>query len=284
MDTRVDKKLPTFCRLKSSKLMALLTAALIVFTVTGCGTLQNGRGWGQDAIYPVELKRISSAAYHAFFDLQTLLPAAGALVFCLDDYDQKVSDWATNNHPIFGSQNSASQASYNLSYALGAETLVTALATPSGKDPKDWATNKAKGVAVLLGAELATEGVTGLLKVTTNRTRPSGTSDNSFPSGHSSNAFSSATLANRNLNSIKMPEGVRLPLQVGNIVIATGVAWARVEAGAHYPSDVLAGAAIGHFLSAFIYDAFMGLPEQKRWELYASPTKGGAMFEVSFGF
>jgi membrane-associated phospholipid phosphatase len=252
--------------------------------MTGCGTLQNGRGWGQDAIYPVEPKRISSAAYHAFFDLQTLLPAAGALVFCLDNYDQKVSDWATTNHPIFGSQNNASQASDYLSYGLGAETLVTALATPSGKDPKDWASNKAKGVAVELGAELATEGVTGLLKVTTNRTRPSGTSNTSFPSGHSSNAFSSATLANRNQNSIKMPEGVRLPLQVGNIVIATGVAWARVEAGAHYPSDVLAGAAIGHFISAFIYDAFMGLPEQKRWELYAWPTKGGAMFEVSFGF
>jgi membrane-associated phospholipid phosphatase len=106
----------------------------------------------------------------------------------------------------------------------------------------------------------------------------------SFPSDHSSNAFSSATLSNRNLNAIKMPAGVRLPLQVGNIVIATGVAWARVEAGAHYPSDVLAGAAIGHFISAFMYDAFMGLPEQKNWVLYASPTKGGAMVEVSFDF
>jgi membrane-associated phospholipid phosphatase len=115
-----------------------------------------------------------------------------------------------------------------------------------------------------LGAALVTAGVTGLLKVTTNRTRPSGTSNNSFPSDHSSQAFSSASLSNRNLNSIKMPVGIRLPLQIGNIVIATGVAWTRVEAGAHYPSDVLAGAAIGHFLSAFIYDAFMGLPEQKR--------------------
>jgi hypothetical protein len=170
MDTRVDKKLPTCCRVKSFNLITLLSAALIVFTVTDCGTMKNGRGWGQDAIYPVELKRISSAAYHAFFDLQTLLPAAGALIFCLDDYDQRVSDWATTHHPIFGSKNSASEASDYLSYGLGAETLVTALATPSGNDPKDWATNKAKGVAVELGAQLVTAGVTGLLKVTTNRT------------------------------------------------------------------------------------------------------------------
>ena len=81
-----------------------------------------------------------------------------------------------------------------------------------------------------------------------------------------------------------MPEEMRMPLQIGNIVLATGVAWARVKAGAHYPSDVLAGAALGHFLSAFIYDAFTGLPEHKRWGLYVSPTKGGAMIGLSFGF
>ena len=275
--------MPIYRRLKRFNPMALLAVTFIFFAMTGCGTLQNGRGWGQDAIYPVELKRISYAAYRAFFDLQTLLPAAGALVFTLDHYDKRVSKWAITHHPIFASENSASQASDYLSYGLGAETFVTALATPSGKDSKDWTYNKAKGVGVELGAELATAGATTLLKDTTNRTRPNG-GNKSFPSGHSSDAFSSATLANRNLNSIKMPEEMRMPLQIGNIVLATGVAWARVEAGAHYPSDVLAGAALGHFLSAFMYDAFMGLPEHKRWGLYVSPTKGGAMIGLSFGF
>jgi membrane-associated phospholipid phosphatase len=275
--------MPIYSGLKRSNLMVLFGVTFILFVLTGCGTLQNGRGWGQDAIYPVELKRIAYSAYRAFFDLQTLLPAAGALVFNIDHYDQRVSKWAITHHPIFGSTNSASNASDYLSYGLGAETLVTALATPSGKDPKDWTTNKAKGVGVEVGAELATAGVTSLLKQTTNRTRPNG-GDNSFPSGHSSDAFSSTTLANRNLNSIKMSDEMRIPLQVTNIVLATGVAWARVEAGAHYPSDVLAGAAIGHFLSAFMYDAFMGLPEHKRWGFYVSPTKGGAMIGLSFGF
>jgi len=55
-----------------------------------------------------------------------------------------------------------------------------------------------------------------------------------------------------------------MSLQLGNLLLATGVGVARVEAGAHYPADVLAGAAIGHFLSAFIYDAFIGLPEHER--------------------
>jgi membrane-associated phospholipid phosphatase len=283
MDTSEDGTLPTCRGVRRPNLTVRLAVAFILVTMTGCGTLQNGRGWGQDASYTAGLKRIPSAAYHAFFDLQTLIPAAGAVVFTVDDFDQRVSRWATTYHPIFGSQHTASQASDYLSYGLGTETFATALATPSDKDSKDWVSNKAKGLGVELGAELATAGITSLLKETTNRTRPNG-GNNSFPSGHSSGAFSSTTLANRNLNSIKMRKEVRVPLQVGNLVLATGVAWARVEAGAHYPSDVLAGAALGHFVSALMYDAFMGLPEHKSWELYVSPTKGGAMIGVSFGF
>ncbi len=275
--------MPTCWGLKRSNPMVLFTVTSIILVMTGCGTLQNGQKWGHDAIYPVDLKRIPDAAYHAFFDLQTLLPLAGALVFTVDHYDQKVSKWAIDHHPVFGSQNAANQASDYLVYGLGAEVLATALATPSGKDSRDWVYNKAKGVGVEAGAELVTAGLTSLLQNATDRTRPNGEAK-SFPSSHTSNAFSSATLANRNLNSIPMPGEVRLPLQIGNLLLATGVGWARVEAGSHYPSDVLVGAALGHFLSAFIYDAFIGLPEHERLGLYVSPSKHGVMIGVTFGF
>ncbi len=283
IDIPGEVSLPIRPGLKRSNLVVLWAVAFIVFTMTGCGTLQNGRRWGQDAISPVELKRIPSAAYHAFFDLQTLVPAAGALVFTLDHYDKRVSRWATTHHPLFGSENTASQASDYLVYTLGVETFATALATPSGNNPKDWTLDKVKGISVELGAELVTAGTTSLLKDATNRTRPDG-GGKSFPSGHVSDAFSSATLANRNLNSITMPEEMRMPLQIGNLLLATGAGWARVEAGRHYPSDVLAGAALGHFLSAFVHDSFMGLPEHKRLGLYVSPTKHGVMIGLSFGF
>jgi hypothetical protein len=117
----------------------LLAVAFISFTMVGCGTLKNGRGWNQDAVYPVDLKKIPDAAHHAFFDLQTLIPAAGALVFGVSHADHKVSDWATDHTPIFGSKNNANDASDYLLYALEAETFATALATPSGEDLKDWA-------------------------------------------------------------------------------------------------------------------------------------------------
>jgi len=269
-----------YSSLKRFHLIILLAVVSISLSLTGCGTLSNGRGWGQDAIYPVELKKIPRAAFNALVDPETLIPVAGALVFAVDHFDKKVSNWATTHHPIFGSEQNARNASDYLSYPLPVEALVTALATPSGDDSKDWASSKLKGIAVEGSALLLTEGITGLAKVTIDRTRPNG-GGKSMPSGHSSFAFSAETLSNRNLEYISLPNEVRLPLQVGNILLATSVAWARVEGGNHYPSDVLVGAALGHFLTAFINDAFLGLPKDKRF-IVLSPLQRGAMVQLNF--
>jgi hypothetical protein len=39
-------------------------------------------------------------------------------------------------------------------------------------------------------------------------------------------------------------------------LLAAGTAWARVEAGQHYPADVLAGVALGRFLGDFMSRLF----------------------------
>jgi hypothetical protein len=64
--------------------------------------------------------------------------------------------------------------------------------------------------------------------------------------------------------------------------MGTGVAWARVEAGAHFPSDVLAGAALGNFLSAVVHDSFMNLPREKGYGFSVFPLKGGVMAKLCF--
>ena len=269
--------------LKQSYAALLLIMGFFLTIITSCGTLENRRGWGQDAIYPVDSKRISQSLYNACVDWGTLVPAGGAVVSSLDHFDERVSVWATGRNPIFGSVESASRTSNYLEGILAAEVLLTALVTPSGKDSTEWVSSKAKGLSVELGAELVTLGVTTGLKDVTNRSRPNG-GDNSFPSGHSSGAFTSSALANRNLQYISMSDNLRIALEVGNVLLATGTAWARVEANAHFLSDVLAGAAIGHFFGAFIHDSFMGLPEEKPFDVKVVPAHGGALVAVSFPF
>lgn len=262
----------------------ILLPAMISILVAGCGTLENGRGWGQDAFFPIVPERISGAAYDAFFNPQTLIPLAGAAVFAIDDFDERVSDWAVKHNPVFGSTVDAIDASDSLKDILQVEAIVTALATPSGDDPEQWAFSKLRGIGVELLAMGVTHSATSRLKDATNRTRPSKSDDRSFPSSHTSSAFSYMTVANRNLDSINMPRMFKPALKVGNTLLAASVAWARVEGQQHYPSDVLAGAALGHFLTAFIHDAFLNLPEDSNVDFAVFPVKGGAGVELVFRF
>ena len=266
-------------------MMARLLVLGLVWVLTGCGTLSTGRGWGQDALTSVSWQRVQRAAHNAFFDLQTVLPAAGAIIFAASDLDDQTSEWAVEHTPLFGSVQNAQDASDYLRATLWVEAGVTALATPSGADAKSWLLSKGKGLAVELAAIGVTSGITSGLKQVTDRSRPDDPMNTlSFPSGHASSAFAASTLANRNLDALAMPMGIKRPLQVGNLLLATGVAWARVEGGRHFPSDVLAGAALGHFLSAFIHDAFLGLPDTNRFHLIILPAKDSTQVEVSFSF
>ena len=274
--------MPACCGLKRSHLMILFAVTFILFAVTGCGTLSNGRGWGEDAIFPVDLKKIPRAALNALEDPQTFLPAAGALVFGLSKWDKKVSHWATDHTPIFGSTTNASNDALYFEIPLYTEVFITAVGTPSGDDSKDWVYSKLKGMVVEGAAELVTAGMTSLLKDATGRTRPNGSGNASFPSGEASAAFSSVALSNRNLDSIEIPQEVKIPLKVVNILLGSTVAWARVEAQAHYPSDVLAGAALGNFLSATVHDSFLNLHKDKGYGFSIFPTKGGVMAGLYF--
>ena len=271
------------CRHKQFPALLFLTLGLFLTAMAGCGTLENGRGWGQDAIYPVNSKTITHSLYNAAVEWRTWVPAGGAVLSSFDDFDQRVSEWATDYTPIFGSKDSASQMANYLLAALEAEVFVTALATPSGEDTKQWIESKAKGLAVELGAEAATVLTTEALKDITNRSRPSG-EGSSFPSGHSTAAFSSVALANRNLESIPMSKNLRIGLEIVNELLAAAVAWARVETNAHYLSDVLAGASLGNFIGAFMYDGFMGIHEKRPVQVGIFPVPGGLAAGISFSF
>jgi membrane-associated phospholipid phosphatase len=260
---------------------------LVVYSLvllTGCGTLPNGRLWGQDTTLSPGWKRVGHAALEAALAPETWVPAAGALVFQVENIDRKLADWAADHTPVFGSQKGAARASDALQDATRLAYGITALATPSGKQFEAWAKAKGGGLAVGATAMGLTAGVTATLKAGTHRTRPDASDSLSFPSSHASHTAVLETLAARNLESLALPAGGRIALRIGLTTLTAGTAWSRVEAHKHFPSDVLAGVALGHFLGAFINDAFLGLNRTQAGGFTIQPSRKGVMLGLYWSF
>ena len=201
-------------------------------------------------------------------------PLAGAAVLQLDSWDEDVSEWARDETPVFGSEGSAQDWSDGLRNAAVAGYAVSVLATPS----------KARNAAVGVGAFAVTAGVTEGLKAATSRERPNGNDDESLPSGHAANAAVFNTLTVHNLQAIDMGSRLRTSLEIGAGAVTVGTAWARVESGDHYPSDVLVGMALGNFMGKLFAQTFLGLEPDARLAFGAEPVRGGAMLHWEMRF
>ena len=254
----------------------LLLALCAPLLFGACTTLPDGRLWGQDATYKPGWERIKDSAIHAARDPWVWAPLLGAGLFQIEDWDREVSDWAREQTPVFGSQESAEDWSDDLKSAATLAFHASVLATPSGPDPLEWIQDKARGYLVEGAAIWLTSRTTQELKASTDRERPNGLARESFPSGHSSSAAVHARLASLNLDSIELNPGLRRGLNVGLDAMALGTSWARVEAGWHFPSDVLFSIALGNFLACFIHDAFLGLAVEPRIQFGARVGPEGA--------
>ncbi len=116
--------------------------------------------------------------------------------------------------------------------------------------------------AELMVTQISVFGATSLLKRIVRRERPYGRfvniesrergpitldDNHGFPSGHAALTFSLATVVA--LNSERWD--VRVPIWI----IASGVSLSRVWLGVHYPSDILAGAALGTGVALLVHVA-----------------------------
>jgi hypothetical protein len=257
---------------------------LVLLVVCGCGTLSDGARWGERATPVPGWDRVLWAAERNAVDPATWIPAAGAVVFGVGEWDERVSDWARDHTPVFGSTESADDESDRIKGYLGWGYLGTALLTPSGDEPVGWVMSKTKGIIVETAGEKATSGVVSIIKNTVERQRPDKDNHRSFPSSHAGSAMASATMIARNLDSIEMPSAARTGLKAGGYAAAGMVSWARVEAGKHYPADVLGGMAIGRFFSGFLHDAFLGLPRDDGPKIEIAPHREGVAMSLVFEF
>jgi hypothetical protein len=249
--------------------------ALLAFLWAGCGTLPSGRGWGQDATLTPGWERVRAAAWKNATDPWTWAPLTLAAGLQIDDWDRRISDWARDETPIFGSTKHAEDASDTWRSASGYMWIASIFATQSGDGAGEWAWSKTKGAVVEIAAKGAGRALTSVLKDTVSRERPNGEDNRSFPSGHMTEAYGSAVMTSRNLDSTGFPESVIWPLRVVDYGLALGTGWARVEAGAHFPSDILFATGATNFLAGFVHDAFLGLGSNPQFVVSPAPEGDG---------
>ena len=261
----------------------LLILIIWLSVFSGCGRLPNGKKWGEDATMLPGWNKIGNAAYNSMVSPFTWVPVAGAVIVQIDNWDQKISRWASQKTPVFGSQSNADDWSNYLLYTSGAIYASTALLAPSGDQGSEWITNKMKGFIVGGAAIGLSEGIVGILQPALNRGRPDG-SRQSFPSGHATAAASFSTLSAKNIAAMRLGRAVEIAADSGLVLITAGTAWARVEAKRHYPGDILAGMAIGHFICSFVNDAFFGLDNSSGFAPDAEISKTGFLLSVKGNF
>ncbi len=147
----------------------------------------------------------------------------------------------------------AAAASDVLAYGLQAAPLLLLLETGDAMSAGDL------GV-MWLETALLQQATVGMLKARVGRVRPYVYNDDpriadeyrrrpyasrSFPSGHTASAFAAAVFTGEVYARLNPDDASRHWVRGGTLAMAAATGWLRVRAGRHFPTDVLAGAAIG---------------------------------------
>jgi membrane-associated phospholipid phosphatase len=108
--------------------------------------------------------------------------------------------------------------------------------------------------------------LTAGIKTATHRMRPDGSDSNSLPSAHTSSAFTVATVVTHYYGK---KWGIPLYVYAGLMGVS------RIEKGQHWPSDVLAGAALGYISGrTAILGTEREISRKKSAKLMIMPTYG----------
>ena len=233
---------------------------IAIVSTGGCATT------GDNGVWP----RLVASGQSSVKQKSVWIPLAAAAVFASTSLDREVSDWAVEHQPVFSSVDNAVDWSGRMTKAVVATALTASFMRREEHNQPLVADTLSLG-----GAYGFTTGV----KNVANRTRPNNNNDLSFPSTHATMAFAGAQIAARNLSVLetRYADAIR----VGLYTFASASAWARIEAAKHFPSDVLAGAAIGNFFAGTA-NAFLGAGE--KITVSYVPTHDGGEFRIQWLF
>ena len=208
-------------------------------------------------------------------------PMGAVVLLQINDMDKKLSRGIINKKPIFGTSEKAGR------YSDRAKTLTSALMFGSTLliDCQDcWDSKFYNLTADYALAILALEG-RNIFKYSINRTRPSG-GPRSFASGHTAAAFARTNITNVNIENSFFKNNTKFYLQTANLLLATSIAYARIEAEAHYLGDVMFSMGFSYFVTNVIKRSFYHPKKQPNIifrPIYLPQEQSGSL-NISFQF
>jgi hypothetical protein len=235
---------------------------IFLFLSSSCSIFKRQGSWGKNALWPIKKERIIEAFKKNISSPHVWLPLGLASTLRIGKFDENLSSWASKEKPVYHNQKRTSYFSDGFNDVLLYEMYLSSLLTPSLDETESlskYALSKSKGILVVTAASRSTRYARKQIAQTARRERPNHENNQSFPSGHATEASSRNRLISKNLDSITMNSSLRTGINTLNTTMAAGTMWARIEGKRHYGSDVLAGYALGSFLSGFIYDSLMNI-------------------------
>lgn len=224
-------------------LFAVLAATLIL--ISGCAN----KGY-----FPPTANDVSRSVSKATTDPMTWAPLAGAGVVAAGGWDHQISDWARETTPVYGSTQNAVDASNRLR-ALARYGMIGSALLPHEPENGYWVPMLERQ-AVQHGAAYGSILARRAIKAQIDRPRPNG-HVRSMPSGHATRTFATVASSRQNIEDADLAPWIKTSFVGSQIGLGAATSWARVEYGAHYPTDVLVGAALGNFVSVVINDLFL---------------------------
>ena len=225
-------------------LLTVGSLAMLIF-LSGCVGTGN---WGK-VKWPAA-EDLGRAAQKAASQPQTWVPLLLAGALQIDDKDEDWSEDLRQRQDLFGED--AEDRSSDFRDVATAAYLLTAVFAPS-----ETVADKGRGLTLGAATMLADGVINQGLKNLSGRERPESSNDESMPSGHASKASSRTNMAIHNIRLMDIAPWQKRVATWGLHGVSAATGLSRVEAGKHYLGDVLVGYAMGHFVSEFMYEAFM---------------------------
>ncbi len=194
-----------------------------------------------------------------------LVTGAGALLLGANQTPLTVEEIAGRDRSQIGGFDRISTRKWSESADKASDILAMSLmVSPALLYTQTGAGMDAGELTVMWGETLLLQqATTGLLKSLFGRARPfvynddpriptelkqSSTAVRSFPSGHTATAFAGAVFLGEVFARLNPEDSSRHWVRGTSLALAAVTGWLRIEAGRHYPTDVLAGAVLGSLI------------------------------------